>query len=290
MQKMRIATKISEVREEIRKIKKGAVKIGFVPTMGYLHKGHLSLVSESMKECPATVVSIFVNPTQFGPLEDYNTYPRDAERDIVLLQKKGVNLLFLPSEEEIYGKSSLTRIEVAKLSERFEGSLRPGHFKGVCTVVCKFLNIVSPDKAYFGWKDAQQLIIIKQMVKDLNIPVEIKGCPTVREEDGLAASSRNVYIPGEKRKDAAALYKGLLKIKELAEKEGEGKTSVLLAEGKRIIEGYPGIELQYMEIVGADTLAPLKKIEGKALVLGAIKIAGIRLIDNIFINGGQDIL
>ncbi len=284
---MEIAKKISEIREAVKAMKKQDVTIGFVPTMGYLHKGHLSLVKHSLAECCKTVVSIFVNPTQFGPSEDYDRYPRDPVRDAELLKKEGVDLLFMPSVEEMYGKDCFTSVDVSTLAEKLEGSLRPGHFRGVCTVVCKLFNIVTPDNAYFGWKDAQQLVIIQKMVNDLNIPVKVKGCPTVREPDGLAASSRNIYISADKRKNAVALYKGLSKIKDMVENMGITATDVLLTEGRESIERFSGVELQYLEIVEMDNLNPIKKVEDRALVLGAIKVSGVRLIDNMLISYGE---
>ncbi len=279
---MKTVKLVSEVRAEICSMKKRGQRIGFVPTMGYLHEGHLSLVKRSVEECDATVVSIFVNPTQFGPAEDYSRYPRDSARDGELLRSRDTDLLFIPTVEEIYGEGFSTFVEVGGLSEKLEGSIRPGHFRGVCTVVCKLFNIVSPDKAYFGWKDAQQLIIIRKMSEELNIPVEIEGCPIFREADGLAASSRNVYIPREKRRYAVALYMGLSRIRDLLDNHGIRDAARLLKEGRKTVEEYPGVELQYLEIVDPDDLSTVKTIDGKVLVLGAIRISGVRLIDNMF--------
>lgn len=279
---MKTVKLVSEVRAEICSMKKRGQRIGFVPTMGYLHEGHLSLVKRSVEECDATVVSIFVNPTQFGPAEDYSRYPRDSARDGELLRSRDADLLFIPTVEEIYGEGFSTFVEVGGLSEKLEGSIRPGHFRGVCTVVCKLFNIVSPDKAYFGWKDAQQLIIIRKMSEELNIPVEIEGCPIFREADGLAASSRNVYIPREKRRYAVALYMGLSRIRDLLDNHGIRDAARLLKEGRKTVEEYPGVELQYLEIVDPDDLSTVKTIDGKVLVLGAIRISGVRLIDNMF--------
>ena len=279
---MKTVKLVSEVRAEICSMKKKGQRIGFVPTMGYLHEGHLSLVKRSVEECDATVVSIFVNPTQFGPAEDYSRYPRDSARDGELLRSRDTDLLFIPTVEEIYGEGFSTFVEVGGLSEKLEGSIRPGHFRGVCTVVCKLFNIVSPDKAYFGWKDAQQLIIIRKMSEELNIPVEIEGCPIFREADGLAASSRNVYIPREKRRYAVALYMGLSRIRDLLDNHGIRDASRLLKEGRKTVEEYPGVELQYLEIVDPDDLSTVKTIDGKVLILGAIRISGVRLIDNMF--------
>lgn len=279
---MKTVKLVSEVRAEICSMKKKGQRIGFVPTMGYLHEGHLSLVKRSVEECDATVVSIFVNPTQFGPAEDYSRYPRDTARDGELLRSRDADLLFIPTVEEIYGEGFSTFVEVGGLSEKLEGSIRPGHFRGVCTIVCKLFNIVSPDKAYFGWKDAQQLIIIRKMSEELNIPVEIEGCPIFREADGLAASSRNVYIPREKRRYAVALYMGLSRIRDLLDNHGIRDAARLLKEGRKTVEEYPGVELQYLEIVDPDDLSTVKTIDGKVLILGAIRISGVRLIDNMF--------
>ncbi|MDD3725692.1 MAG: pantoate--beta-alanine ligase [Candidatus Ratteibacteria bacterium] len=280
---MKVVEKIDNVRKEVKKIKESGKSIGLVPTMGCLHYGHLSLIKTSTSECAFTVVSIFVNPSQFNDPDDYKKYPRDIKRDIELLKKEKVDLVFAPSVEEMYKEKASTYVEVKGLSDILEGKFRPGHFRGVCTVVCKLFNIVQPDRAYFGWKDAQQLIIIRKMVSDLDIPVEVKGCPTVREKDGLAASSRNVFI-GDKRKESLSLYKALKRIEEMILKEGIRDTSVLLKEGKGIITKYQGIELQYLEIVNMEDLTPVKKIEGKVLVLGAIKLPSVRLIDNIIID------
>lgn len=280
---MVIAEKIDDVRKVIKKAREEGKSIGFVPTMGALHAGHLSLIKASTSECDFTAVSIFVNPTQFDRADDYNTYPRDIPRDIELLKGYRVDLVFVPSVEEMYKEKTETYVEVKGLSDILEGKFRPGHFRGVCTVVCKLFNIVQPDRAYFGWKDAQQLIIVKRMVRDLNIPVEIIGCPTVREKDGLAASSRNVFI-GDKREEALSLYKALKRIEEMVVKEQVKDVSILLKEGKNIIAKYPEVELQYLEVVNMEDLTPVKKIEGKVLVLGAIKLPSVRLIDNIIIN------
>lgn len=281
---MEVVERIGDVRNEVKKARDKGNTIGFVPTMGFLHYGHLSLIKTSTSECGFTAVSIFVNPIQFDNPDDYKTYPRDINRDIELLKKEKVNLVFVPSIEEMYKEKAATYVEVEGLSDVLEGRFRPDHFKGVCTVVCKLFNIVQPDKAYFGWKDAQQLIIIKKMVKDLDIPVEVIGCPTIREKDGLAASSRNIFIREEEREKALSLYRALKKIEEMVLKENIKDTSVLLEEGKHIIKKYPDVELQYLEIVEMENLTPVEKIEGKVIALGAIKLPSVRLIDNIIIN------
>jgi len=281
---MKILKKIEEMKCEIKKIKRENKIIGFVPTMGYLHSGHISLIRKAKEECDYVVVSIFVNPTQFGPGEDFERYPRDIERDRKILEKEKVDLVFNPEIEEMYKENFKTWVMVDELSDILEGKFRPGHFKGVCTVVLKLFNIVQPDKAYFGWKDAQQLIIIKKMVNDLNIPVEIIGCPTIREEDGLAASSRNVYLKKEEREKALCLYKALKKIEEMIKKNKIYDSKTLIEEGKKIIQKYPDVELQYLEIVNINDLKPVERIDKNIIVLGAIKIGNIRLIDNLIIS------
>ena len=281
---MKILKKINEVRDEIKKVKKENKIIGFVPTMGYLHEGHISLIKKAKEECDYVVVSIFVNPTQFCPGEDFDRYPRDIERDIKILENEKVDLLFNPNIEEMYKKEHKTWVIVDEISDIYEGKFRPGHFKGVCTVVIKLFNIVQPDKAYFGWKDFQQLIIIKKMVDDLNIPVEIIGCPTIREKDGLAASSRNVYLNEEERKKALCLYKALKKIEEMIKNEKIYECEILIKEGRKIIEEEEGVEIQYLDIVSMDNMKKLEKIEGKAVIIGAIKIGNIRLIDNLIVS------
>ncbi len=281
---MKILKKIEEMKCEIKKIKRENKIIGFVPTMGYLHSGHISLIRKAKEECDYVVVSIFVNPTQFGPGEDFERYPRDIERDRKILEKEKVDLVFNPEIEEMYKENFKTWVMVDELSDILEGKFRPGHFKGVCTVVLKLFNIVQPDKAYFGWKDAQQLIIIKKMVNDLNIPVEIIGCPTIREEDGLAASSRNVYLKKEEREKALCLYKALKKIEEMIKENKIYDSKTLIEEGKKIIQKYPDVELQYLEIVNINDLKPVERIDKNIIVLGAIKIGNIRLIDNLIIS------
>ncbi len=280
---MKIFRRINEIKSEVKKRKEKEETIGFVPTMGYLHKGHISLIKRARKENDVVVVSIFVNPTQFGPGEDFERYPRDEKRDIEILEKENVDIVFIPETREMYKEEYKTWVYVEEYSEILEGDFRPGHFKGVCTVVLKLFNIVQPDRSYFGWKDAQQLIIIKKMVEDLNVPVEIIGCPTVREEDGLAASSRNVYLSDEDRKKALCLYKALKKIEEMV-KNGIFETKELIEEGKKVIKEAEGVQLQYLKIVNIENLKEVKKAGKNTIVLGAIKIGDVRLIDNILLN------
>ncbi len=280
---MKVVIKIAEAREEIRDVRSKGKTIGLVPTMGFLHQGHISLVRTSVSTCGFTAVSIFVNPTQFTPNEDYNVYPRDIQRDLKILEKEGVDLVFTPSVEEMYNKDVETYVVPEKLSKVLEGRFRPSHFKGVCTIVCKLFNILMPDRAYFGWKDAQQLVVIKKMVKDLNIPVEVVGCPTIREKDGLAASSRNIYIKERDREKALCLYKGLKKIEEMF-LNGIRDSNILVKEGNEVIKRYSDVELQYLEIVDIENLTPVKKIKDRVLVLGAIKLPSVHLIDNIILS------
>jgi len=279
---MEIFKKKEKIGEKIREIKKTGKKIGFVATMGYLHNGHISLISKAREENDIVIVSIFVNPTQFGPGEDFERYPRNVNRDIELLEKEKVDIVFIPDADEMYKKDHKAWVNVEEYSEILEGKLRKGHFRGVCTVVAKLFNIIQPDRSYFGWKDAQQLIIIKKMVDDLDIPVEIVGCPTLREKSGLAESSRNIYLTEEEKQKALCLYKALKKIEEMA-KKGEKNTKKLIEEGKKIILSTGGVELQYLEIVNIENLQPVEKIDNNTIVLGAIKIGNVHLIDNIFL-------
>ncbi|MDI6699316.1 MAG: pantoate--beta-alanine ligase [Candidatus Saccharicenans sp.] len=282
---MEIASAANELREKILAWKKKGWKIGFVPTMGYLHEGHLSLVRESKKRSDATVVSIFVNPKQFGPAEDYRVYPRDLDRDRALLEKEGVDLIFYPPVEVMYPEGYKTYVEVEDLQDKLCGKSRPGHFRGVCTVVLKLFNLVQPDEAYFGWKDAQQVIILKKMVEDLNVPVKIVPLPLVRDHDGLALSSRNTYLSPEERRAALVLKKSL----DLAESligSGEKETDRIKEKMIDLISAEPLARLDYVEIVDLNTLEPLKKLEGQALVALAVFIGRTRLIDNLRITSG----
>ncbi len=254
-------------------------EVGFVPTMGYLHEGHLSLIRRARSENDVVVVSIFVNPTQFGPNEDFDRYPRDLRRDEELCKREGVDFIFYPSVEEMYPEGFSTFVEVEKLTENLCGKSRPGHFRGVATVVTKLLNIVHPTRAYFGEKDFQQLQVIKRLVRDLNIPVEIVGCPIVREEDGLAMSSRNVYLNKEERKSALSLYQGLRLAKELFER-GERNPSVIRKKVKEFILSHPKTKIDYVEIVSPEDLKPVKEVKEGDVIALAVFVGKTRLIDN----------
>ncbi|MCM8814708.1 MAG: pantoate--beta-alanine ligase [Candidatus Omnitrophica bacterium] len=277
---MEIIHRKNEVRTIIKEAKTRGKIIGFVPTMGYLHHGHISLIRKAIADGCFTIVSIFVNPLQFGPDEDFQRYPRDLVRDLSMLKKEFVDVVFVPSTDEMYTKSHLTEVRVPVISEKLEGKFRPGHFTGVCTVVAKLFNLTSPDKAYFGWKDAQQLIIIKKMVVDLDLHIEIVSVPTVRDSDGLAASSRNKYLSEQERKKALVLSRALQKIKEMVELENITDSEVLIATGKKIINS-EDVELQYLEAVELENLEPVSVIKNNTGILGAIKVGKVRLIDNI---------
>ncbi|WP_117238005.1 pantoate--beta-alanine ligase [Thermus sediminis] len=254
--------------------------VGFVPTMGYLHRGHLALVERARRENPFVVVSIFVNPLQFGPGEDYHRYPRDLSRDWALLEEAGVDLLFAPGVEEIYPRGFATRVQVeGSLTALWEGEVRPGHFQGVATVVARLFLLVRPERAYFGEKDYQQLLVIRKMVKDLGFPLEVVGVPTVREEDGLALSSRNVYLSPETRQKASVLYQALLAMREVA-LSGGGVAEALEA-GERVLEGVPQFRPDYLAIVHPETLLPLSRILPGARGLVAGRFPEVRLIDNL---------
>lgn len=277
---MQVFYKPNEVKEFISSLKREGKTIGFVPTMGYLHEGHLSLVRCSKRDNDITVVSIFVNPTQFGKNEDYDRYPRDLQRDLNLLQREGVDIVLAPSVEDMYPKGYSTYVEETELSKLWEGTFRPGHFRGVCTVVTKLFNIVKPDKAYFGEKDYQQLKIIQKMVKDLNMDIEVIGCPIVRDSEGLAMSSRNVYLSPEERKQVTAIYKSFKLAQKLVE-EGLKEPRKLEEEIKKFLASFPLIKkIDYVAVVNPNTLEPAEEIKGGERILVAVRMPSARLIDN----------
>ncbi len=253
--------------------------------MGFLHEGHLSLIKKSKRQNDVTIISIFVNPTQFGPNEDFAKYPRDIEKDVKLLKKYKVDYLFIPSANKIYSENFQTYVEVNKITKKLEGEFRPTHFKGVTTIVSILFNIVKPDIAYFGQKDAQQAAVILQMVKDLKFDIKIKICPIVREKDGLALSSRNVYLSEKERKDALVLNKSL-KLAEKLIKDGEKKSAIIINKMKEIIASVGSSKLDYIEIVNAETFETLGDVSAadKIYILVACKIGGTRLIDNCLIK------
>ncbi|MFA5553949.1 MAG: pantoate--beta-alanine ligase [Phycisphaerae bacterium] len=280
---MQIAQTIQQVRVLVRNARKNGLSIGFVPTMGALHSGHISLIERAKKESDFVAVSIFVNPAQFGPNEDFEKYPRPIEQDLQICRNCGVDLVFCPSSDEIYSGEQLTWVYVDKLTETLCGRFRPGHFRGVTTVCTKLFNIITPDFAFFGQKDAQQAIVIKRMAADLNMPLEIIICPTVREEDGLAMSSRNKYLSPQERKDAPLIYKSLQKVSELV-KTGVYDSSVISAEIKKILAESQKIAVEYVEIANFENLEPQESVKGKTLIAVAAKIGLTRLIDNIILD------
>ncbi|MDT7885648.1 MAG: pantoate--beta-alanine ligase [Thermoflexus sp.] len=276
---MRVVHTIAEARA-VRRALPGTW--GFVPTMGYLHEGHLSLVRRARAENDRVAVSIFVNPTQFGPHEDYARYPRDLERDLRLLEPLGVDLVFVPSVEEMYPPGFQTWVIVEEVSRPLEGASRPGHFRGVATVVAKLFNILQPDRAYFGQKDAQQTVVIRRMVQDLNIPVEIVICPTVREPDGLAMSSRNTYLNPEERRAATVLFRALQAAKARYE-AGERDAERLREAMREVIRAEPLARIDYVSVAHPETLQELERVEGPALLSLAVYIGTTRLIDNLML-------
>ena len=277
---MKIATTIAEVRAQVREWKQQGLTVGLVPTMGYLHEGHASLVKTSVQQCDRTVASVFLNPTQFGPGEDLETYPRDFEHDCALLTECGCDMVFHPEVSEMYPDGFATFVEVqSEMPRQLCGKTRPIHFRGVCTVVSKLFNIVQPDKAYFGQKDAQQLAVIRHMVSDLNFGIEIVGCPIVREADGLAKSSRNTYLNEQERKAAVVLNQSLQAAEDLY-KNGERSAAVLSAAIREKLAAEPLAKPDYVEIVDWNTLEPVETIEDSVLMAIAVYIGKTRLIDN----------
>ncbi|MGC1787427.1 MAG: pantoate--beta-alanine ligase [Terriglobales bacterium] len=279
---MKICTTIHEMRATSRAARRAGKRLGFVPTMGALHEGHLSLVRAARASSDVVAASIFVNPTQFGPNEDLAKYPRSFEHDCEMLEHEGVQLLFAPSVEEMYPGGAVTWVTVEGLSEKLDGRSRPGHFRGVATVVTKLFHVVGPDAAFFGQKDAAQVAVIRRMVRDLNLPVEIAVCPIVREADGLALSSRNAYLDPEQRKHALVLHRSLLRVRKLVE-AGERNAFNLLAAGSEEIARENSVRLDYFEIVDPDTLDPVEDVSEGALVAVAAYVGSTRLIDNILL-------
>ena len=274
---------ISETRAAIRESLARGEKIGFVPTMGALHRGHLSLVEASLEECDRTVVSIFVNPTQFEPSEDLDRYPRTLEEDVRLLEKMGCWLVFAPSTEEMYGDGIETTIDVGAVTQPWEGAARPNHFQGVATVVLKLFQIVPAERAYFGQKDYQQTLVVKQMVSDLSLPIEICVRPTMREPDGLAMSSRNAYLNPQQREQAASLWQALLLAEKLHE-SGERNSDIILRKMREQLQGCESLKLEYLAILKEGTVFETNRVEGRCVVVLAARLGETRLIDNHIIG------
>jgi len=282
MEKTNIKTvhSIPDLRYEIKNLKE---PVGLVPTMGFLHEGHLSLVRQAKKECTSVVVSIFVNPTQFGPKEDLSSYPRDLPRDLQLLQETGADLVWNPSPEDMYPQGYQTWVELEELVKPLEGSMRPGHFRGVATVVAKLFNAVQPQKAYFGQKDAQQAAVIQRMARDLDFPIEVVICPIVRADDGLALSSRNIYLDKDERKAATVLYRSLQAARD-AYASGERNASILRQIVTGMVKREPLAKLQYVSCADYETLEELERVSAKALLSMAVYFGKTRLIDNTILE------
>ncbi|PKM79187.1 MAG: pantoate--beta-alanine ligase [Firmicutes bacterium HGW-Firmicutes-13] len=280
---MEIIRTIPELKEKIRQIRASGKTIGFVPTMGYLHEGHLSLVRSAGKDCSFVVVSIYVNPIQFGVGEDFEEYPRDLTGDAMLCEKEGVDLIFAPSDKDMYPRGYVTFVDVENLTEGLCGRNRPGHLRGVTTVVTKLFNLVEPHKAYFGQKDAQQALVLKKMVEDLNMNLELIISATVREEDGLAMSSRNTYLSEKERKAGLVLYKSLQKAEELIER-GCRKSQDIIREMENIINQEPLVQIDYVEIVDTTDLKRIEELKERVLIALAVKVGKTRLIDNIMVE------
>lgn len=282
---MIVATKISEVRAQVREWKQAGLTVGLVPTMGYLHEGHASLIDKAVSQCDRVVASDFVNPTQFGPGEDLESYPRDFDRDCTLLEEHGCHMVFHPEVSEMYAPDAATYVEIlSEMPKQLCGKTRPIHFRGVCTVVSKLFNIVTPDKAFFGQKDAQQLAIIRRMVRDMSYGIEIVGCPIVREADGLAKSSRNTYLNAEERQAALVLSQAVALGQRLAA-DGETDANKLVAAMTAHIQAQPLARIDYVSTVDGVTMMPVEKIEPGVLVAMAVYIGKTRLIDNFIVEG-----
>ena len=279
---MKIVETIKEVRKQVKEWKKQGLSVGLVPTMGYLHEGHQSLMEAAGKENDKVVVSIFVNPMQFGPTEDLAEYPRDLDHDAKVCEKAGVDLIFHPEPEEMYAPDFCSFVDMTGLTEGLCGKTRPIHFRGVCTVVNKLFNIVQPDRAYFGQKDGQQLAVVRRMVRDLNMDIEIIGCPIVREEDGLAKSSRNTYLSQEERKAALILSKTIRLGEEMAKTEKDAQK--VIEAMKKNIETEPLAKIDYVEAVDAVSMEPVKTLDGECMLAMAVYIGKTRLIDNTLLN------
>ena len=280
---MKVYKNISSLIKKVREVKKQGYKIGLVPTMGFLHEGHASLIRKAWKDTDCVIVSIFVNPAQFGPKEDFKKYPRNFKKDSALCKKEGVDIIFAPEAKEMYPGGYATYVNVEKITDTLCGASRPGHFRGVSTVVAKLFNITMPDIAYFGQKDAQQAIVIKRMAGDLNMGVKIKVMPIVREKDGLAMSSRNVYLSRIERSRSQSIYRSLKSAKELFN-NGERAAGKIINKMKQIIDKQPGIRIDYINAVDASDLKNVKKISNKALISIAVWVGKTRLIDNIMLN------
>ena len=278
---IRVIHTIDEVRQIVGEWKRQGLSVGLVPTMGYLHEGHQSLIERAAQDNDRVVVSDFVNPIQFGPSEDLESYPRDLQRDAALVERAGGNVLFNPSPEEMYFPDHTTAITMSGITEELCGKSRPVHFGGVCTVVAKLFNIVTPDRAYFGKKDAQQLLVIRRMVRDLNFNIEIVGCPIIREADGLAKSSRNTYLTEAERAAAPVLHRALEEGRKLA-LSGERSSAAIIARIREVLDSEPLTDTEYVDVVDLETVHPVTTLDQPVLVAIAVRLGTTRLIDNFF--------
>ncbi len=281
-----VATSIAGAREAMKAARKGGLSSGLFPTMGALHEGHRKLIRVARRECDWLAVSIFVNPAQFGPEEDFDTYPRDLDSDLAMCRQLGVDLVFQPGGDEIYPDTHRTFVEIETVTSHLCGRFRPGHFRGVATIVLKLLNILEPDRAYFGEKDAQQTVVVRQLVKDLNLPVRIRQVPTVRESDGLAISSRNVHLKPQERKAAAALFRTLKEIRTMVI-QGARDAGQVRRSGLRLLKRESLVEVEYLELVDPETMQPVSEVRCPVRAAGAIRIGGVRLIDNVLCEDGD---
>jgi pantoate--beta-alanine ligase len=283
---MRVTGKIAAIRQWTAEARAAGKGIGLVPTMGALHVGHASLIDEARRRCGFVVVSLFVNPTQFGPGEDFDNYPRPFERDLALCEQHGVDVVFAPSAAEMYPRENLSWVTVSGITEHLCGRSRPNHFRGVTTVCTKLFNIVGCDVAFFGQKDAQQCVVIRRMVADLNMPLEILVCPTVREADGLAVSSRNQYLSAQQRKDAPIIYEALKKGREMIE-AGETDPARVRERIEAVMRRAPALQIEYISLVDPETLEDVKRIGRAVLIAVAARLGPARLIDNIVVDSGR---
>ncbi len=279
---MQVVTTIAELRAQLAPLRQSGRTIGFVPTMGYLHRGHEALVRAARQECDVVVVSIFVNPLQFGPTEDFESYPRDSEHDRAILSAARADFLFQPAVEEIYPRPLVTEVAVPELSHSLEGRTRPTHFKGVATVVLKLLHIVWPDRAYFGQKDGQQVAVVRRLLSDLDLPIELRVVPTVREDDGLALSSRNVYLSPDERQVAPLLHKVLVRGREAAQAGSDGPT--VQAAMEALLRQEPLVRLDYAAVVDPDSMQPKHELTGRVMLAIAAYVGKTRLIDNLVLD------
>jgi len=281
--KMQIARTIAEIKAFVAQARADGKTVGLVPTMGALHVGHASLIDRAASRCDSVVVSLFVNPTQFGPGEDFERYPRPFEKDVEVCKTHGADAIFAPTPAEMYPRTNLTWVTVEKVTEPLCGRSRPGHFRGVATVCTKLFNIVGPDAAFFGQKDAQQVAVIRRMVADLNMPLEIVVCPTVREPDGLAISSRNQYLSPQERGQAPVIHRALRRCEELVE-SGEQNASVIVEAMRKVLGEAPALQVEYVSLVDAESLEAVDRVKGRVLVAIAARLGSTRLIDNIVVD------